>query len=181
MTPRWLRANLLPIPIFMALGAGLLVAATQPEQGGQAGFLDRAMPDFAQPPLAANPSGLSKADILGEVVLVNVFASWCASCRAEHPMLMQLAGADAVPLYGINWKDGKGAGWLFLQRFGNPYRAAGEDRDGALGAALNVTGVPETYLLDAEGRIRYRHIGPITEDIWQRVLSPMVTELRAAS
>ncbi len=177
----WPRATFLPIPVFALLGLSLALAMTRSADPPDHGLLDRPLPDFARPPLAGNDRGLSRADILGRVALINVFASWCASCRAEHPMLMQLAGSAEVAIYGINWKDQKGAGKRFLTRFGDPYLATGTDADGALGADLNVTGVPETYLVDHEGRIRYRHLGPITEDIWQRVLATKLAELRHAS
>jgi len=173
------RATLLPIPVFAAFGLSLALAMARAPDGAETGLLDRALPAFSQPPIAGMDQGLATGDIVGEVALVNVFASWCGACRAEHPMLMQLSRSQDVPIYGINWKDRKGAGKLFLQNFGNPYAATGADADGALGAKLQVTGVPETYLVDASGRIRYRHLGPITTDIWHRILSPKIAELRA--
>ncbi len=175
----WPRATLLPIPIFALMGLSLAMA--RPPAGGEEGLLDRPLPVFSQPPLAGMDQGLESADIIGEVGLINVFASWCGSCRAEHPMLMHLASTEDVPIYGINWNDRKGAGKLFLQTNGNPYDATGADSDGALGARLQVSGVPETFLIDTEGRIRYRRLGPITEDVWQRILAPKITKLRAGS
>lgn len=174
----WLRASLFPIPAFALLGVGLAMAVARPEAPVGDGTLDRPLPAFSQPPLAGTDRGLSKSDLAGTVVLLNVFASWCGTCRAEHPMLMQLAAVEDVPIFGLNWKDRKGAGKLFLERYGNPYSGTGADADGALGRLLNVTGVPETYLIDAEGRIRYRHLGPVTEATWRNILAPRLAELR---
>lgn len=173
--------RLFPILAFAAIGSALLMVSMGNRPTVHEGYLDRPLPDFAQAPLPGNARGLSAQDLHGQVALVNVFASWCTVCRAEHPMLMQLADAGEVPIYGLNWKEAGGAGKLFLERHGDPFVATGEDLDGTLGAKLDVTGVPETYLIDAEGRIRYRHIGAITEEVWQDVLQPLIVRLRAQS
>ena len=176
-------ATLLPIPIFVTVGLVLFAASATPEAdataGPDAGFLDRPLPGFILSSLNQDGAGLSDSSLSGRVSLLHVFASWCSTCRAEHPMLMQLAAGSGATIVGVNWKDRKGAALLYLGRNGNPYAATGADPDGVLGRKLGVTGVPETYLVDAEGRIRYRHVGPITKRSWERVLQPILADLEA--
>ena len=122
---------------------------------------------------------MSNADLSeGQVTLVNVFASWCQGCRVEHPTLMRLAREKTVPLYGINWKDKPGDGARWLKAHQSPYSRVGDDGSGRLGIDLGVTGVPETFVVDKTGRIRYRHAGPVTEEVWQEVFVPLLAELR---
>lgn len=170
--------KILPLLGFAGLAVTFALRAYDPEVAAPAGYLDRPLPVFDQPALAGMKKGLASSELRREVSLINVFASWCSACRLEHPMLMELAARGDVPIYGLNWKDRKGAGKLFLAQFGNPYRATGEDRDGVFGAQLNVTGVPETYVLDANLRLRYRHIGPITKVDWDQVILPLIQKLR---
>jgi len=176
------KSVLIPVAVFVLIGGALLALASS---GGRdvagEGYLDRPLPEFAQPPLIGDERGLAASDIRGEVALINVFASWCAVCLSEHPMLMRLAEEEEVALYGLNWRDRPGAGRRFLDRHGDPYVATGEDAAGRLGAQLAVTGVPETYLVDAEGRIRYRHVGALTERVWQEVLRPLIRDLERPS
>jgi len=169
---------LAPVAAFAALGLMLIMGAMQPRKISATGYLDRPLPLFKQPALAGMKEGLSSQNLKGRIALINVFSSWCGACRKEHPWLMKLAGKSSIPMYGINWKDRAGAGKLFLTRFGNPYRGVGGDADGGFGAKLGVTGVPETYLIDAVGNIRYRHIGPLNDDIWNNVISPLISKLK---
>ncbi len=115
---------------------------------------------------------LTRADIAGQVALVNVWATWCVSCRIEHPYLDTLAQAG-IPIYGINYKDEDAAALRWLQELGNPYVATIADREGSLGLDMGVYGAPETYLLDAGGVIRYRHVGVVDEQVWREVLQPL--------
>lgn len=173
----WIGA--LPLLVFGAIGLTLVfgTANTPPRAPDTLGLLDRPLPALAPSPIPGTEASFSSGDFTGRVVLLNVFASWCPSCRSEHSFLMQLAQSGDVPIYGLNWKDTPGAGKLFLTRDGNPYAATGEDRDGSLGALLGVTGVPETYVISNEGRILYRHLGPITNQIWQDTLRPLIARL----
>ena len=171
---------LAPIMVFGALALTMgLQAVTSDEPVVGAGAIDRPLPVVDLPPLPGrSDDGLSGGDIAGKVVVLNVFASWCTACRQEHPFLMDLAArTDVPPILGVNWRDDPGAGELYLRRNGNPYVALGDDRAGTLGLELNVTGVPETYVIDAEGRMRYRHIGPVTDRIWNETLAPLIAEL----
>lgn len=178
MTPRKIFAYL-PVVIFLIFGSIFIADISTKRQAINIGYLDRAFPVFDQPPLAGMSDGFSSKDIKSKVVLINIFASWCSSCRAEHPMLMKLKDESPVSIFGVNWKDRPGAAKLYLEKYGNPYAGAGEDMSGKLGQKLGVTGVPETYLLDNTGRIRYRHIGPITEKVWSETLKPLIRELEA--
>lgn len=179
------RPNLLTLaPVMAFVGLCAMFAfgiKTEDQSAIPPGAMDRPLPEFSLAPMPGTDLGFASSDLLGRVVLINVFASWCSSCRSEHPKLLQLAKTADVPIYGVNWKDSKGAGKLFLNKAGNPYIATGDDSMGMLGSALNVTGVPETYIVDAQGRLRYRHLGPITDQIWAEVLLPLISNLEAAS
>ena len=170
-------AAFIPIAAFaaVALVLGFRLTGEAPKMPG--GLIDRPMPAFALPALEGNGKGLSNADFGGKVVMLNVFASWCPVCRQEHPMLMRLAQKGSVPMYGVNWKDqpGKGAEWLTANK--SPYARTAEDRDGRMGASIGVTGVPETYVIDRAGRIRYRHEGPITPEVWREVFEPVLAHI----
>ena len=142
-------------------------------------LIDRPFPSVDLPPIAGYPKGLATADLAGQVALVNVFASWCVSCKVEHPVLMAHAMAGDIPIYGIAWKDDPVATADLLKADGDPYRLVGADRMGRAAIDLGVTGAPESYLVDKSGHIRYKQIGPITEDVWVQVLKPMIAKLAA--
>jgi cytochrome c biogenesis protein CcmG/thiol:disulfide interchange protein DsbE len=110
--------------------------------------------------------------------LVNVWASWCVSCRVEHPFLIQLAESGEIPIYGLNYKDTLPEARRYLDQFGNPYSASAFDAEGKVGIDWGVYGVPETFLVDADGVIRHKHIGVLTPEVWERDLLPKVRELR---
>jgi cytochrome c biogenesis protein CcmG/thiol:disulfide interchange protein DsbE len=143
-------------------------------------LIDRPLPAFDLQNAPGRDQGrpLASTDLRGEPTLLNVFASWCVSCRVEHPMLMRLA-RDGEPLHGLNWKDGERDGARWLDEFGDPYDRVGHDPTGRTGIDLGVTGAPETFVIDRQGRVRYRHVGPITEAVWADTLAPMMAELRA--
>ena len=140
-------------------------------------LIDKPMPQFALAPLKSGGDGFARADLGGKVTLVNVFASWCVVCAEEHPMLMQLAGASAVPIYGVDWKDAPKDGSDWLAEHGDPYRKTGSDESGRLAIDLGVSGAPESFVVDRQGRIRYKQIGAITPDVWRRTLAPLIARL----
>lgn len=113
------------------------------------------------------------------VSLFNVWASWCTACRQEHPFLMELAQSGAVPIYGLNYKDKRADALNWLSRFGDPYLASGFDLDGTTGIDWGVYGVPETFLVDRAGQVRYKHIGPLDRRTWDEKIKPMVAAIRA--
>lgn len=139
-------------------------------------LIDQPLPAFNLPALG-DERQLSRADVTGEVALLNVWATWCVSCRVEHPYLKQLADAG-IPIYGLNYKDSDVAAQQWLAELGNPYRLNIADREGTLGVDLGVYGAPETYLLDASGVVRYRHVGVVDEMVWRTVLEPLYLELK---
>ncbi len=168
---------LLPLFVFVALAAVFLVRL---ESGGDPEAIPSALvgkpaPDFDLPPLdgVARP-GLKRADLAGGVTVVNVFASWCGPCRLEHPQLVELAKDDRIRLVGINYKDAAANARRFLGDFGNPFAAIGADATGRTGIDWGVYGVPETFVVDAGGIIRYKFIGPISADDLDTVVKPEI-------
>ena len=144
-------------------------------------LIDKPVPDFSLPPVLNRDEGLSTEDLAGHVSLVNVFASWCVPCRAEHPLFMALSESGAVPLYGINYKDPPEQARAWLDELGDPYTRIGADRDGRAGIEWGVYGVPETYVIAADGTIAYRHVGPITEATLRETLMPIVRDLQSSA
>ena len=130
--------------------------------------------------LADPAQQLSPQDLRGKVWMLNVWASWCVACRVEHPVLVEFAKTGQVPLYGLNYKDKRPDALGWLEKFGNPYLQSMSDTAGLAGIDLGVYGVPETFVLDAAGIVRYKHIGPLTADIIRDILLPVITELQAA-
>lgn len=144
-------------------------------------LLYKPVPEFSLPPVLGREEGLSTQDLIGHVSLVNVFASWCVPCRAEHPLFMDLAGTGEVPLYGINYKDPPEQARTWLDELGDPYARIGADITGRAGIEWGVYGVPETYVIAPDGTIAYRHVGPITQEILQDTLLPIVQDLKTQS
>ena len=175
MTPRRL-LTLLPLAVFLAV-AIYFALALRPERDTQAlpsAMIDKPLPAFDLPSLADGPN-LTPAAQAGEVVVINYFASWCVPCRAEHPVLMGLG--REVPVFGINYKDKPEDARRFLAELGDPYRRIGADPSGRVAIDWGVYGVPETYLVDAGGRVRYRHVGPLTEKVVAETIRPMIRSM----
>ena len=142
-------------------------------------FIGRDAPQFELASLQDGNSPLTTADLkVGEPVLVNFFASWCVPCRAEHESLMVLAGKYRVPIYGIAYKDTPDRSRAFLTELGNPFSKTGIDQNGRVAIDWGVTGVPETFLIDGDGVVRYRHWGPIVGDGLEARLAPELEKLR---
>jgi cytochrome c biogenesis protein CcmG/thiol:disulfide interchange protein DsbE len=139
-------------------------------------LIDKPAPAFDLPGLGGGKA-LSEAGLLGHVVVVNFFASWCVPCRVEHPLLMRITRDLQVPLYGIAYKDKQEDSQRILQQLGDPYRGVGVDRDGRTGFDFGVYGVPETYVIDKAGHIRKRFVGPLTAEAVDRELLPLLQEL----
>jgi len=169
---------LLPVALFVAVTA-YFVMALRPGRDPQilpSALIDKPAPAFALAGLAGT-NGLQLDALKGQVTLVNFFASWCEPCRDEHPVLMRLAKDGQTALYGIAYKDKPDDTQRFLKQLGDPYRSIGLDESGRTGIDFGVYGVPETYVIDKQGRIRLRHVGPLTEaDVAQQLL-PLLKEL----
>ena len=168
---------LLPVLIFIGVGIGLAVGLTRDPSTLPSALIDKPVPTFELPPIAGRDGpGFSSADLAGRVSLVNVFASWCVPCRVEHPLLMALAD-EGVAIYGIDYTDpaDKAAGWL--AELGDPYRAIGADQDGRVAVDWGVYGVPETFVIDRDGRIRHRHVGPLQPRDIEETIKPLLEHL----
>lgn len=175
------RLYLLPAALFLLLVAGFAKSFYDREHGIDPSVLpspliDQPAPHFELPPLVAGERGFSSADLTGHVSLVNTFASWCAPCREEHPVLNALARTRRVAIYGIDYKDKEDAARAWIAELGDPYTRIGAD-DGRIGIDWGVYGVPETFIVDKAGRIRYKHVGPLTAGDVQETILPLVARL----
>ncbi len=139
-------------------------------------LLNQPLPHFKAPLLTEPERQVTESDLQGKIALLNVWATWCPSCYLEHDWLRQLA-QQGVIIYGLNYKDVPEKALRWLAQFGNPYQLVIDDADGQIGIDLGVYGAPETYLLDAKGIIRYRHVGELNNEIWQREFLPRIRQL----
>jgi cytochrome c biogenesis protein CcmG/thiol:disulfide interchange protein DsbE len=172
---RWL--YLMPVLVFAGVGIGLALGLTRDPSILPSALIGKAVPTFDLPPVQGlDRPGLSSADLKGRVVLVNVFASWCIPCRSEHPLLMRLADSG-VPIYGINYKDKPDQIDAWLGELGNPFARIGDDRSGRVAIDWGVYGVPETFVIDAEGRIRQKFVGPLMPQDVDQTLLPTLAKL----
>lgn len=169
---------LVPLGIFGVIVAFLWVGLGRNPNEVPSPLIDKPAPAFQLPQLEDPEAVISPADMRGKVWLFNVWASWCTSCRIEHPLLVELARQQIVPVYGLNYKDERKAARQWLQRLGNPYVHSAFDKNGKVGIDYGVYGVPETYLIDKQGVIRYKHIGPLSAEVIENKIIPMVKELR---
>ena len=165
----------IPLILFVVLALFLLRGLELDPREMPSALIDRPLPEFTLPSLGSDTL-VNRAAVIGEVALFNVWATWCVSCRVEHPYLNQLT-QQGVPIYGVNYKDEDQDALRWLQELGNPYRLNIVDADGSLGLDLGVYGAPETYLVDAGGVIRYRHVGVVDERVWRDILQPLYQEL----
>ncbi len=169
----------LPLILFALLAITLFRGLGLDPSEMPSALIDQPLPAFSLPGLSQTGL-LSEADLTGAAALLNVWATWCVSCRVEHPYLKQLA-AQGVPIFGINYKDEDAAALRWLDELGNPYRLNIADREGTLGLDLGVYGAPETYLLDASGVVRYRHVGVVDDKVWRTILEPLYLQLNKGS
>ena len=165
----------LPLVLFAVLALLLFRGLELDPKAMPSALIDQPLPEFSLRRLG-DDSEITRADVIGEVALFNIWATWCISCRVEHPYLQQLADGG-VPIYGVNYKDDDAAAIQWLQDLGDPYRANIVDAAGSLGLDLGVYGAPETYFVDAAGVIRYRHVGVIDDRLWRTRLEPIYREL----
>jgi cytochrome c biogenesis protein CcmG, thiol:disulfide interchange protein DsbE len=170
---------LLPLSIFIVLMGFLAVGLKLNPREIPSPLVGKAAPDFSQPQLFEPTKAFSPADMKGKVWLLNFWASWCNGCKTEHPVLMELAKSGEVPIYGMDYKDQRDEAMTWLSRWGNPYPIVGVDGDGRVGINFGVYGVPETYLIDKQGVIRYKQIGPVNDEVLAKTILPLVKELQA--
>ena len=176
--PRRGIAIMLPLSAFIAIAVLLAIGLTMDPRKVPSPLIDKPVPVFELPPVQGRKLGLASGDLKGQVSLVNVFASWCVACRQEHPLLMELSKQGFVPIHGLNYKDkpDEAAGWLDAR--GDPYTRTGADVNGRAGIDWGVYGVPETFVIDKNGNIAYKHIGPISEQDWVEKIRPLVEKLK---
>jgi cytochrome c biogenesis protein CcmG/thiol:disulfide interchange protein DsbE len=170
---RWL-----PFAIFLILLAFFAIGLKRNPQEVPSPLIGKQVPDFNLPLLSDQTKSMKPADRLGQVWLLNVWASWCRSCREEHEMLLDLAKHGDVPIYGMDYKDKPEDAQEWLKSLGNPYTATVIDAEGRVGIDFGVYGVPETYVIDKTGVIRYKLIGPVTNENLQNKILPLVKELQ---
>ena len=169
---------ILPLLLFLGLAFYLGFGLTRDSRLLPSTLIDKPAPEFALESLLSNGKGLATADLKGQVSLVNVFASWCVPCRAEHPILMRVAKEHAVPIYGINWKDKRVDATAWLDELGDPYARIGYDPNNKAGVEWGVYGAPETYVIDRDGRVRYKHVGPIFDETFDETILPIIRKLQ---
>lgn len=167
-----------PVVVFAGLTVALGWGLTRDPKVLPSALIDRPVPEFNLPPVKGRTLGLASSDLVGEVSIVNVFASWCLPCKAEHPVWMELQAKKAVPIHGLNYKDTPDDASAWLNRLGDPYARTGADLDGRVAIDWGVYGVPETFIVSADGRIAYKHVGPVTKEIVDGTLLPIVDRLR---
>jgi cytochrome c biogenesis protein CcmG, thiol:disulfide interchange protein DsbE len=170
---------LLPLAIFVIMVGFLAVGLRLNPREIPSPLVGKPAPHFSLPQLQDQDKVFSSNELTGEVWLLNFWASWCSGCKTEHPVLMQLAQSGAVPIYGMDYKDEKEEAQTWLRRWGNPYPVVAMDVSGRVGINYGVYGVPETYVIDKQGIIRYKQIGPLDDETVEKKILPLVKELQA--
>jgi cytochrome c biogenesis protein CcmG/thiol:disulfide interchange protein DsbE len=168
-----------PLVVFLIIAVFLGIGLTLNPREVPSPLIDKPVPEFRLAPVKGRTLGLAAADLKGEVSVVNVFASWCTACRDEHPLWMKLARSRALPIHGLNYKDKPDDAARWLDELGDPYTRTGADVKGLVGIDWGVYGVPETFVIDRQGRIRDKVIGAITPRIVDERLMPLVQRLRS--
>ena len=169
---------LVPLGIFIILVGFLAAGLRLNPREVPSPLIDKPAPPFTLPQLAEPQRPFSNREMLGQVWVLNVWASWCVSCRDEHPVLVDLAKMNIVPIYGLNYKDKRDEALGWLKQFGDPYTLSIVDADGRIGIDYGVYGVPETYVIDKHGVIRYKRIGPVNREVLEAKILPLVRKLQ---
>ena len=169
---------LLPLAVFIIVVLFLWKGLDLDPRQVPSPLVEKPAPEFTLPQLQAPDRKFSSADMKGKVWLLNVWGSWCVSCRVEHPLLVQLAKGGLVPVYGLDWKDRREDALGWLAKFGDPYTVSAADEDGRVAIDYGVYGAPETFVIDKQGIIRYKQIGPITPEALRDTILPLVKKLQ---
>lgn len=169
-----------PLAIFLVVVAFLFKGLDLNPREVPSPLIDKPAPAFALPRLDAPAQSVSEKDLRGKVWIFNVWASWCVSCLQEHPLLVEFSKTNAAPLYGLNYKDKKPEADAWLAKHGNPYAVSLMDPDGKVGIDYGVYGVPETYVIDKQGVIRFKQIGPVTPEVLNNKIAPLIKRLNEA-
>ena len=168
---------LIPLVLFLGLVAFLAIGLTRDPHEVPSPLINKPAPTFTLNQLADPSKTFSADEMRGKVWLLNVWATWCVVCREEHPMLLEIERSGEVPIYGLDTKDKREDALAWLQELGDPYVLSVSDLDGRVGIDYGVYGAPETFLIDKNGVIRFKRIGPITPEVWQKEMLPLVKEL----
>jgi cytochrome c biogenesis protein CcmG/thiol:disulfide interchange protein DsbE len=169
---------ILPLALFLVLVVFLAIGLSRDPHEIPSPLVDKPAPAFALPVLSDPQQSFKLQEMRGKVWLLNAWASWCVACREEHPVLLELSRSGVVPIYGLDYKDERQDALAWLEQFGNPYTQVLSDADGRVGIDYGVYGVPETFVIDRSGVIRYKQIGPITEEALEKKIIPLVKELQ---
>lgn len=168
---------LIPLALFAVLVVFLAIGLNRDPREVPSPLINKAAPDFKLPQLKEPAQTFSAADMRGKVWVLNVWASWCVTCRDEHPLLLEYAKSGAVPIYGLNYKDKREDALGWLADLGDPYVLSAADEDGRVAIDYGVYGAPETYVIDQNGTIRFKQVGPVTPNVWSKQVLPLVQEL----
>lgn len=168
---------LIPLGIFMGLVAFLAAGLKLDPKEVPSPLIDKPAPGFKLTRLDQPETSIGRQDLLGKVWILSVWASWCVACQTEHPLLVKLSAKKLVPIYGLNYKDKRMDGLRWLARYGDPYEASLFDSDGSVGIDFGVYGVPETFVVDRQGVIRFKQIGPLTPTVIRDQIEPLVRKL----
>lgn len=169
----------LPLIAFAVLVGFLFVGLGLNPREVPSPLIDKPAPAIKLVQLQSPGTAFTESDMKGKVWLLNVWASWCVSCRDEHPFLMELSRQRLVPIVGLNYKDKRDDALKWLAQFGNPYQLSIVDADGRTGIDYGVYGVPETFVIDRDGVVRYKHVGPLTPEKWQSAILPVIRKFGA--
>lgn len=169
---------LVPLVVFAILIPVFIIGLTRDPRELPSPLLEQPAPQFSLPTLKDPASTVGSADYADEMALINVWATWCPGCRQEHGFLMELAQQEVLPIYGLNWRDNRPDALRWLDALGDPYVASAYDEDGRVGIDWGVYGAPETFLVDAEGKVIHKHIAPLTREIWEAEFVPLIEERR---
>ncbi len=170
--------RIVPLAAIMLLAIVFAVGLNLERQPVPPAFIGKPAPAFELPRLHQPTQRLAPADLLGQVWILNVWASWCAACRVEHPMLVELSRQQQVPIYGLNYKDDSRDALEWLRRLGDPYVASVQDKDGRAGIDYGLTGAPYTFVIDKAGVVRLKYVGPLTQEVWLRDVQPLIRQLQ---
>lgn len=168
---------LLPLVLFIGLVAFLLVGLQRDPHEVPSPLINKPAPDFKLSQLRDPNKTFSPQELRGKVWVLNFWGTWCVACREEHPLLLEYSKTDAVPIYGVDYKDDRAAAVRMLEEEGNPYTLTVSDPDGRTSIDYGVYGAPESYLIDRNGVIRFKQIGPITPEVWQKEILPRAKQL----
>ena len=168
---------IIPLAVFAALVVFLWRGLSLDPRAVPSPLIDKPAPPFVLARLDDAGKTIGRDDMLGRVWLLNVWASWCAACRDEHPTLVAFAKTKSVPLIGLNYKDTRPEGLAWLNRFGDPYDTSAFDQNGRVGIDFGVYGVPETFVIDKQGLIRLKHVGPVTPEVMRTRIQPLLDKL----